>query len=113
MEPLDGPHEMRLRQALDPTPDAVERVVRRALAAPRPAPVLRLLPAASLIAALLVAAVLLVRPLPTRRPAAASIETVGEVLVMRPKDGPVSIVSSGPEPSSPTGTLIVIYGGGQ
>ncbi|HEX4962116.1 MAG TPA: hypothetical protein VF173_14875 [Thermoanaerobaculia bacterium] len=112
MEPLDSPHETRLRQALDPTPDAVERVVHRALASPRPAPALRLLPAASLIAVLLVAAVLLLRPLTPRR-AVASIETVGEVLLVRPQNGPVSIVNPGREPGSPSGTLIVVYGGGQ
>jgi hypothetical protein len=89
------------------------------MAAPRRAPALRLLPAASLIAVLLVAAGLLLRPLPAgRAPVApagsvASIETVGEVLLVRPKHGPVSLISSYPEPSSPTGTLIVIHGGGQ
>jgi len=113
MEPLNGTHETRLRQTLAPTPDAVERVVRQALAGPRREPALqRLLPAAALIAVLLAAAVLLVVPLPVRR-SVASIETVGEVLLVRPKQGPVSLVSSYPEPSSPTGTLIVIHGGGQ
>jgi hypothetical protein len=108
---------MRLRQALAPTPDAVERVVRQALAGPRRAPALRRrLPAASLIAVLLAVAGLLVVPLPDGRAvrrSVASIETVGEVLLVRPKHGPVSLVSSYPEPSSPTGTLIVIHGGGQ
>jgi hypothetical protein len=116
MEPLNGPHETRLRQALAPAPDAVERVVRQALAAPRRTPAPRLLPAAALIAVLLVVAGLLVWPLPARRAAGtsvASIETVGEVLLVRPKHGPVSLVSSYPEPSSPTETLIVIHGGGQ
>jgi hypothetical protein len=114
MEPLNGPHETRLRQTLAPTPDAVERVVRRALSAPRRETV-RLSPAAALIAMLLVAAALLVWPL-ARRPAGgsvASIETVGEVLLVRPKHGPVSLITSYPEPSSPTGILIVIHGGGQ
>jgi hypothetical protein len=114
MEPLNGPHETRLRQALAPTPDAVERVVRQALGSPRRATALRLLPAASLIAVLLVAAGLLVRPLPrTAARSIASIETVGEVLLVRPKHGPVSLVSSYPEPSLLTGNLIVIHGGGQ
>jgi len=97
-------------------------VVRQALAGPRREPALRrLLPAASLIAVLLAAAGLLVVPLPDGRlpngravrRSVASIETVGEVLLVRPKHGPVSLVSSYPEPSSPTGTLIVIHGGGQ
>lgn len=116
MEPLKGPHEMRLRQALEPAPETVARVVRQALAAPRPAPALRLLPTAPLIAALLVAAVLLIRPLPTRTvsPAStASIETVGDMLVVRSREGRISIVGSNPEPGSRQGTLIVLYGGGQ
>lgn len=122
MEPLNGPHDMRLRQTLAPTPDAVERVVRQALAGPRLEPALkRLLPAASLIAVLAAAAGLLVMPLPDQRlpngravrRSVASIETVGEVLLVRPKHGPVSLVSSYPEPASPRGTLIVIHGGGQ
>jgi hypothetical protein len=120
MEPLNEIHETRLRQTLAPTPEAVERVVRQALAGPRREPALRrLLPATSLIAVLLVAAGLLMVPLldgrlPDRHPlrSVASIETVGEVLLVRPKHGPVSLVSSYPEPSS-TGTLIVIHGGGQ
>jgi hypothetical protein len=92
-------------------------VVRQALAeARRPLARRRLLPAAALIAVLLAAAGLLVAPLPAGRPvrrSVASIETVGEVLLVRPKRGPVSLVSSYPESSSPTGTLIVIHGGGQ
>jgi hypothetical protein len=119
MEPLKGPHETLLRQALEPAPETVARVVSQALAAPRPAPALRLLPAAPLIAALLLAAVLLVRPLPQRAggvagaAAATSIETVGDMLVVRSREGRISIVGSGPEPDSRQGTLIVIYGGGQ
>jgi len=113
MEPLKGPHEMHLRQALEPAPETVARVVSRALATPRPVPALRLLPAAPLIAALLVAAVLLIRPLPTRHASTASIESVGDVLVVRSREGRISIVGSGPEPGSRQGTLIVIYGGGQ
>jgi hypothetical protein len=89
-------------------------VVQQALASPRRAPAMRLLPAASLIAVLLAVAGLLVWPLPARHAAGgsvASIETVGEVLLVRPKHGPVSLVSSYPEPSS--STLIVIHGGDQ
>jgi hypothetical protein len=116
MEPLKEPHETRLRQALEPAPETVARVVSRALATPRPAPPLRLLPAAPLIAALLVAAVLLIRPLPPRAvdtASTASIESVGDVLVVRSREGRISIVGSGPGPASRQGTLIVIYGGGQ
>jgi hypothetical protein len=116
MEPLKGSHEIRLRQALEPAPETVARVVRQALATPRPAPALRFLPTAPLIAALLVAAVLLIRPLPIRRVSTAamtSIETVGDMLVVRSREGRISIVGSGPEPASRQGTLIVIYGGGE
>lgn len=113
MEPLKGPHEKRLRRALEPAPETVARVVSRALATPRPAPALRLLPAAPLLAALLLAAVLLVRPLPTHRASTASIESVGDVLVVRSPEGRISIVGSGKEPDSRQGTLIVIYGGGE
>ncbi len=113
MEPMTEPHETRLKQALEPAPETVARVVSRALAPPRPAPPLRLLPAAPLIAALLMAAVLLIRPLPTRRVSTASIESMGDVLVVRSPEGRISIVGSGKEPASRQGTLIVIYGGGE
>jgi len=112
MEPLKAPHEIRLRQTLEPAPETVARVVSQALAPPRRAPALRLLPTAPLIATLLAAAVLLMVPLP-RREARASIESVGDVLVVRSPEGRISIVGSGAEPASRRqGTLIVIYGGG-
>lgn len=112
MELLKAPHEIRLKQTLEPAPETVARVVSQALAMPRPSPALRLLPTAPLIAGLLAAAVLLMIPLP-RRQATASIETVGDVLVVRSPEGRVSIVGSGKEPASRQGTLIVIYGGGR
>lgn len=105
----------RLRQALEPRPEAVERLVRSALAPPaRPERRLRLAPAVPVVAALLLAVLLLsVRPEHPARPAPISIENVGDVLVVRSPEGGHWIVSSGDSPgnSSPSGTLIVTYGG--
>jgi hypothetical protein len=113
MEPLNE-HEKSLRRALEPAPEIVARVAARALlAAPRRTAAWRLLPGASLIA-LLAAAVLLVSPAPPRREPTASIEMVGELMVVRPKDGRPSIVGgSGAGGSGSSGTLIVIHGGGR
>jgi ferric-dicitrate binding protein FerR (iron transport regulator) len=113
METLER-HERNLRQALEPAPEAVARVAARALlAAPRRTAGLRFLPAASLIA-LLAAAVLLVSPAPPRREPTASIEMVGELMVVRSKDGRPSIIGGGGAGGSgSSGTLIVIHGGGR
>ena len=110
----DGLNE-RLREALEPRPQAVERIVRAALMealAERPARISGLVPAVAGAAALLALAVLfLVRPHP--REAAVSIENVGEVLIVRHQEGGRVLIHNGEaaEGSSPSGSMIVIHGG--
>lgn len=110
-----GP-DVRLRQALEPRPEAVERVIRGALAGnPRPARRLRLAPAVPVLAALLVAVLLAVRPDPKPAgKASVSIENVGGVLIVRSQQGPWVVRSGEPGGSSlPSGSVIVTYGGSQ
>lgn len=118
-EPSPSGLDARLRQALEPRPEAVERVIRGALAGERRARRLRLAPAVPVLAALLLAAVLVAvrldrpEPKPAGR-AAISIENVGGVLIVRSQEGPW-VVSSGEQggSSSPSGSVIVTYGGGR
>lgn len=106
--------DARLRQALEPSPEAVERVVRQALDGSRRPERLRLVPVAAVMAALVLAAALLFQVEPPRREPAASIETVGDLLIVRPRDGRISIISGSREAgSSSSGTLMVTYGGGE
>jgi hypothetical protein len=111
-EATDRNLEAQLRQALEPSTEAVERVVRQALDGPRRAAGFRLLPAATVIAALVLAAAVLFQVEPPRRESAVSIESVGELLIVRPREGRISIVRS-ESGSSPSGTLMVTYGGGE
>lgn len=107
----DGLSE-RLRETLEPRPEAVERIVRAALAEPAPRRPARLVPAVAGAAALLALATLfLVRPHP--REAAVSIENVGEVLIVRHQEGGRVLIHNGEaaEGSSPSGSMIVIHGG--
>ncbi|HEV2846403.1 MAG TPA: hypothetical protein VG477_16225 [Thermoanaerobaculia bacterium] len=115
-EPSPSGLDARLRQALEPQPEAVERVIRGALAGERRAWRLRLVPAIPVLAVLLLAAVLVAvrldrpEPKPAGR-AAISIENVGGVLIVRSQDGPW-VVSGEPERGpSPSGSVIVTYGG--
>lgn len=121
MERSDGSErelDRQLRKVLEPRPEAVERVVRGALASRRPPEKLRLAPALVVVAALVLAAGLLVlapySPQPERQ-AKISIENVGDLLVIHHREGGRWIVrsrSSGPaEGSLPSRSLIVIYGG--
>jgi hypothetical protein len=122
MERSDGSErelDRRLREALAPRPESVERVVRGALASQRPEK-LRLAPALTVLAVLAVTAGLLVlAPHPPPRTAAPeakiSIESVGDLLVVHHREGgrwSIRSSSSGPaEGSLPSRSLIVIYGG--
>jgi hypothetical protein len=107
---LDG----RLREALEPPPEAVGRIVRAALAAERPAArSSRLVPAVAGAAALLaLAALYLARPQARAR---VSIENVGEVLVVQRQEGGRVLIHNGSAAgsSSPSGSMIVIHGGMQ
>jgi hypothetical protein len=107
--------DLRLREALEPRPEAVERIVRGALAGPRSTRRKRLVPLASVLAVLLAAAALLVSgPRPKPQEASVSIENVGDVLVVRSREGGRLLLhngEAGARSSSPSGSLIVIYGG--
>ncbi len=109
----------RLREALEPMPEAVERIIGKALGAGRPArPAGRLVPAGFAAAALLALAALFVaspHPHP-RRPAAAgaiAIENVGDVIVVRPRDGGRWLIHNGEtgKGSQRSGSVIFIHGG--
>ena len=109
----DGGVDGRLREALEPSPEAVGRIVRAALAAERPARTARLVPAVAGAAALLaLAALYLARP-PAKAP--VSIENVGEVLVVQRQEGGRVLIRNGSAAgsSSPSGSMIVIHGGTQ
>ena len=109
-----GDELRRLREVLEPRPESVERVVRGALAERRPARSPRLVPAVAGLAALLalvVIGVLAPRPRPV-----ASIENVGEVLIVREGkagEGGRWRIHNGDrhEGSPPSGSIIVIHGG--
>ncbi len=124
MERSDGSErelDLRLREALAPQPEAVERIVRGALASPHQTEKLRLAPALTVVAALVLAAGLLILAphprWPEARPQAKiSIENVGGLLVVHHREGGRWIIRSsrngGPAESSlPSRSLIVIYGG--
>lgn len=109
---------LRLREALAPPPEAVERIIRGALAPRRTEERFRLAPALTVVAVLVLAAGLLVlAPYPPRpepgRQAKISIENVGGLLVVHHREGGRWLIrSSGPaEGSLPSRSLIVIYGG--
>lgn len=123
MERSDGSErelDRRLREALEPRPEAVERVVRGALAASeRPEERFRLMPAAAVLAVLaLTAGLLVLAPYPPRPPRQApeakiSIESVGDLLVVHHREGGRWLIRNGgpAESSLPSRSLIVIYGG--
>ena len=104
----------RLREALEPRPESVERIVRGALSEEveerrprRP----RLLPAVAGASALLALGALLLVLAPRPR-ASASIENVGEVLIVRHLEGRVLIHNGeAAESSPPSGSMILIHGG--
>jgi hypothetical protein len=117
MERSDGSErelDLRLKEALEPSPEAVERVVRGALAASlRPKERLRLAPAAAVLAMLgLVAGLLVLAPQPVPE-AKISIESVGNLLVVHHREGGRWLIRNGgpAEGSLPSRSLIVIYGG--
>jgi hypothetical protein len=107
---LDG----RLRAALAPPPDRVERIVRRALAGERAPRRLRRLVPASLLGALLVLAVVLsVRnsgPRPPARPAVASIESVGTVVIATAGEERRPLILSGPRETGRSEIILVRHG---
>ena len=119
MERSDGSERdlvLRLREALEPRPEAVDRVVRGAVASRRPRERFRLVPAAAVLAALgIVAGILVLAPRPPRQSPEAkiSIESVGNLLVVHHREGGRWLIRNGgpAESSLPSRSLIVIYGG--
>lgn len=110
--------DLRLREALAPRPEAVERIVRGALA-PQGPEKLRLAALTVLAVLALTAGLLVLAPQPPRPPsrqARISIENVGGLLVVHHREGGRWTIrgsrSGGPaEGSLPSRSLIVIYGG--
>lgn len=115
----DPLHPERLRDLLEPRPEAVERIVRQALAAPA-AETARWRPALAAVMAALAAVALLfawqlgrVRFGPERRPAAISIVNEGGVLIATSPSGDWLVRSAEPRPEKPEppGIIIISYGG--
>lgn len=107
---MDSGTDRQLREALEPAPESVERIVRGALEE-RPARRLRLVPAFAGVFAVLALAVLALVLAPRPR-ASASIENVGEVLIVRHLEGRVLIHNGEAAKSSPpSGSMILIHGG--
>ncbi len=111
---MDSGTDRQLREALESTSESVERIVRGALAQEpegRPARRLWLVPAVAGASALLALGVLLLVFAPRPR-ASASIENVGEVLIVRHLEGRVLIHNGeAAESSPPSGSMILIHGG--
>jgi hypothetical protein len=107
---MDSGIDGRLREALEPRPESVERIVRGALSEKRPVRRPRWVSAVAGASALLALALLfLFAPRPR---ASASIENVGEVLIVRHPEGRVLIRNGeAAESSLPSGSMIVIHGG--
>jgi hypothetical protein len=114
----DPLHPDRLRDILEPRPEAVERIVRQALAAPATdAPRWRPVPVATVATAGLAAVALLFawqlgrfQFEPERRPAAISIVNEGGILIATSPSGDWLVRSAEPEPESP-GIIIISHGG--
>jgi hypothetical protein len=128
--PDEDRQDRRLRAALEPAPEAVERIIGKALSArppghpARPArPAGRLLPAGLAAAALLALMVLFMAsprspgPPGPGRPAApagvVAIENVGDVIVVRPRAGGRWLIHNGEtgRGSQRSGSVIFIHGG--
>jgi hypothetical protein len=108
---MDSGMDRQLRQSLEPRPESVERIVRGALAEEQPNRRLRLVPAVAGASALLALAALFMVFAPRPR-ASASIENVGEVLIVRHLEGRVLIHNGEAAKSSPpSGSMILIHGG--
>jgi hypothetical protein len=120
---MDTPdQDRRLRAALEPAPEAVERIIAGALGARRRMRAAgRLVPAGFAAAALVALAVLFVASPHPRRPAApagvgagaVAIENVGDVIVVRPREGGRWLIHNGEtgKGSPASGSVIFIHGG--
>jgi hypothetical protein len=120
--PERPPLEHRLREALTPPPARVERIVRRALTAgsreegrvrgPR-----RFVPAASLLALLTVAAIVIFIHFPgprlsspTRRESVVSIVNVGGVVIASSREEQRPLILSGTSETDPPGIILIRHG---
>ncbi|HEY0513914.1 MAG TPA: hypothetical protein VGH73_18535 [Thermoanaerobaculia bacterium] len=119
---MDTRTDQRLREALEPRPEAVERIVRGALEPRRTARPSRLVPAAAgaaALAALVALWVLTPRPAGMTgkgREGRVSIENVGGVMIVRHRGGEEGgrwVIRNGERGtgSPPSGSVIVIHGG--
>jgi hypothetical protein len=124
--PEEPPLEHRLREALAPPPDRVERIVRQALATGSPEvsrvqarrPRLRrLLPAASLLALLTTVAIAFVLHVPgpppaspPRRPSVVSIVNVGGVVIASSPEEQRPLILSGTGETDPPGIILIRHG---
>jgi hypothetical protein len=117
--------EHRLRQALTPPPDRVERIVRQALAAGSPEegrararrPLHRLVPAASLLALLTTGAIVVSIHFPAphpasppRRPSVVSIVNVGGVVIASSPEEQRPLILSGTGETDPPGIILIRHG---
>jgi hypothetical protein len=117
----DPLHPDRLRDILEPRPEAVERIVRQALAAPAvdvPRWIPTLAAATVAMAGLAAAALLFAWQLgrfrfePERRPAAISIVNEGGILIATSPSGDWLVRSAEPEPEPESPGIIIISHGG-
>lgn len=109
--------DQQLREALAPSLEQTERIVRRALTAratgeSRPAPRLRhLLPAASLLALLVVAAVYFaLYPARHRQEAVVSITNVDGMVIATSQEEERPLILSGAGEDQPSGIIIIRHG---
>jgi hypothetical protein len=105
--------EDRLREALTPPPDQIDRIVRRALAEPdRRSPLRRLVPAASLLALLIAAAAFFFVQIPRPQPSAAvvSIVNLGGVVIASSPEEARPLILSGTGETDPPGIILIRHG---
>ena len=100
--------DARLRDALEPDPGAVEKLVRRAMLSEEAGLRRRLLPAALAASLLALAAVILLRPEPPPPAATITITNVGDVVVATSPAGPHWLIRSEPGAAAPAGSMLIL-----
>lgn len=105
--------ESRLREALAPTPDQIEKIVRQALAGRREErPLRRFVPAAALLTLLAAAAAFFFVQIPRPQPPAAvvSIVNVGGVVIASSPEEARPLILSGTSEADPPGIILIRHG---